>query len=43
VGQEINLTYRMRSIGETQDMHPGGRVVNTFQAPARAERIEHSG
>ena len=35
-GQEVTLTYRMRSIAKTDAMHPGGKVVNTFQAPARA-------
>jgi glucans biosynthesis protein len=35
-GQEITLSYRMRSIARTDDMHPGAKVVNTFQAPARA-------
>jgi glucans biosynthesis protein len=26
----------MRAISDTNEMHPGGKVVNTFQAPARA-------
>ena len=35
-GQEIAFGYRMSAIGSTDDMHPGGKVVNTFQTPARA-------
>ena len=35
-GQEVTLSYRMRSIARTDAMHPGGKVVNTFQAPPRA-------
>jgi glucans biosynthesis protein len=35
-GQEISFGYRMRAISDTNEMHPGGKVVNTFQAPARA-------
>jgi glucans biosynthesis protein len=35
-GQDINLSYRMRSVADTRAMHPGGKVVNTFQTPARA-------
>jgi glucans biosynthesis protein len=34
-GQEVVFTYRLRAIS-TSPMHPGGRVVNTFVAPARA-------
>jgi glucans biosynthesis protein len=35
-GQEITLGYRMRAVTRSDDMHPGGKAVNTFQAPARA-------
>lgn len=35
-GQEIALSYRMRSAGSTQSLHPGGKVANTFHTPARA-------
>jgi periplasmic glucans biosynthesis protein len=35
-GQEITFGYRMRAVSDTDAMHPGGKVVNTFQAPARA-------
>ena len=34
-GQEIRFSYRMRSVSSTDRLHPGGKVVNTFQAPAR--------
>ncbi|WP_230531443.1 glucan biosynthesis protein [Microvirga roseola] len=35
-GQEILVSYRLRAVSSEAGMHPGGRVVNTFQAPARA-------
>jgi periplasmic glucans biosynthesis protein len=35
-GQEITLSYRMRSVLGVGEMHPGGKAVNTFHAPARA-------
>lgn len=35
-GQEIAFAYRMRAVSSTDRMHPGGKVVNTFQTPARA-------
>jgi periplasmic glucans biosynthesis protein len=35
-GQEITFSYRMRSLLGADGMHPGGKVVNTFQTPARA-------
>ena len=35
-GQEIQFGYRLRAMQSGDDLHPGGRVVNTFQAPARA-------
>lgn len=35
-GQEIAFGYRMRAVSDTAEMHSGGKVVNTFQAPARA-------
>jgi glucans biosynthesis protein len=34
-GQEVVFAYRLRAVS-TSPMHPGGRVVNTFVAPARA-------
>jgi glucans biosynthesis protein len=36
VGQEIVVAYRLRAVGATNDLHPGGKVVNTFETPARA-------
>ncbi|HEX2556007.1 MAG TPA: glucan biosynthesis protein G [Microvirga sp.] len=35
-GQETVLSYRMRAMGTIGEMHPGGKVVNTFQVPPRA-------
>jgi len=35
-GQEVAFGYRIRAVSATDDLHPGGKVVNTFQAPARA-------
>jgi len=35
-GQEVVVSYRMRSLASIERMHPGGRVVNTFQSPPRA-------
>ena len=35
-GQETSFGYRIRSMTSGTALHPGGRVVNTFQAPARA-------
>src|SRR3712207_2218906 len=35
-GQEIAFGYRLRAVAAIEEMHPGGRVINTFQAPARA-------
>jgi glucans biosynthesis protein len=35
-GQEIQFGYRLRAIGSGDQLHPGGKVLNTFQAPARA-------
>ncbi len=35
-GQEVTYAYRMRAVSSSAQMHPGGKVVNTFQAPARA-------
>jgi glucans biosynthesis protein len=34
-GQEVQVAYRMRSLG-ANPMHPGGRAVNTFHTPPRA-------
>ena len=35
-GQEITFGYRLRAMAAGAELHPGGRVVNTFQAPSRA-------
>jgi len=35
-GQEIAFGYRLRAIANGDEMHRGGKVVNTFTAPARA-------
>jgi len=35
-GQEVAFGYRLVAVASTEDMHPGGKVVNTFQTPARA-------
>jgi glucans biosynthesis protein len=35
-GQEIVFGYRMRALSSVRGMHPGGRVINTFQKPPRA-------
>jgi glucans biosynthesis protein len=35
-GQEIAFGYRISAVGSTDDMHPGGKVVNTYQTPPRA-------
>jgi len=34
-GQELGFGYRLRAITNGDALHPGGRVVNTFQVPAR--------
>jgi glucans biosynthesis protein len=34
-GQEVVIDYRLRAVGPTNEMHPGGKAVNTFVAPAR--------
>ena len=35
-GQDIQFGYRIRALNEGSDLHPGGKVINTFHAPARA-------
>lgn len=35
-GQEVTISYRLRSVAAIGTMHPGGRAVNTFQTPPRA-------
>jgi len=35
-GQEVTISYRMTAVTSTDRLHPGGKVVNTFQTPARA-------
>jgi glucans biosynthesis protein len=34
-GQEIAFGYRLRAVAAVEDMHPGAKVVNTFQSPAK--------
>ncbi|MDB5511876.1 MAG: glucan biosynthesis protein [Enterovirga sp.] len=34
-GQEVSFGYRIRAVGSGEDMHSGGKVANTFVAPAR--------
>ena len=35
-GQEVSFGYRVKAMAAGENLHPGGKVVNTFQAPARA-------
>ncbi|MFC4174749.1 glucan biosynthesis protein [Microvirga sp. GCM10011540] len=35
-GQEIAISYRLRAVAAVGGMHPGGKAINTFQAPPRA-------
>ena len=35
-GQEINVSYRLRAVAAINGMHPGGKVINTYQTPPRA-------
>jgi glucans biosynthesis protein len=35
-GQEVSIGYRLQAVGAGDEMHPGGKVVNTFVSPARA-------
>jgi periplasmic glucans biosynthesis protein len=35
-GQDFSFAYRMRSVASTDDLHPGGKVVNTYLARPRA-------
>ncbi|MBL0406850.1 glucan biosynthesis protein G [Microvirga aerilata] len=35
-GQEVVLSYRLRAAAAIGGMHPGGKAINTFQAPPRA-------
>lgn len=35
-GQEVSFGYRLRALTSGDNLHPGGKVVNTFQAPSRA-------
>jgi glucans biosynthesis protein len=35
-GQETSYAYRLKSLTAGGNLHPGGKVVNTFTAPARA-------
>lgn len=34
--QEVTFGYRIRALGAGDGLHPGGKVINTFEAPARA-------
>ena len=36
MGQEVQFGYRIRALAEGGDLHPGGKVISTFQAPPRA-------
>ena len=35
-GQEASFGYRIRAMTQGGNLHPGGKVLHTFQAPARA-------
>ena len=35
-GQDVSFSYRIGAMRAGLALHPGGKVVNTFQAPARA-------
>jgi glucans biosynthesis protein len=35
-GQDVSFAYRLRAVMNNDALHPGGKVVNTFQVPARA-------
>ncbi|WP_288583805.1 glucan biosynthesis protein G [uncultured Methylobacterium sp.] len=35
-GEAVELSYKIRSLAETDDLHPGGRVVNTYVARTTA-------
>lgn len=35
-GQEVTISYRMTAVTSNDRLHPGAKVVNTFQTPARA-------
>jgi glucans biosynthesis protein len=35
-GQEISFGYRMRTVSSGDEMHPGGKVANTFTTVAKA-------
>lgn len=42
-GQEITFGYRVRAMSTTEEMHPGGHVVNTFQSPAKSSGSQEPG
>jgi periplasmic glucans biosynthesis protein len=42
-GQEIAFGYRLRALAGDETLHPGGKAVNTYQAPARASGSPHPG
>ena len=42
-GQEITFAYRMLALADTDGLHPGGRVVNTFHTPPRASGSQDPG
>jgi periplasmic glucans biosynthesis protein len=42
-GQEIAFAYRMRAVSSSDEMHPGGKVTNTFQVPAKASGSSEPG
>lgn len=35
-GQEHTLSYRITALASTDQLHPGGKAINSFQTPARA-------
>ncbi|TNC14456.1 glucan biosynthesis protein G [Methylobacterium terricola] len=35
-GEAVELSYKVRALAETDDLHPGGRVVNTYVARTTA-------
>ncbi len=41
-GEAVELSYKIRALAETDDLHPGGRVVNTYVARTTGER-RHGG
>ena len=42
-GQEVSFGYRIKALDTGDWLHPGGKVVNTFVAPARASGSVEAG